>query len=141
MRHAVIRHLIPILALFATGQAAAQDVARGAEVFADHCAVCHGMSGKGDGPMAETLTVPLPDLTRLAAEAGGTFPMLRVVYRIDGRDEILAHGGPMPLFGEILAGESGVIDAADGAAIFTTAAIVDVVAFLQAIQVDPDSLP
>jgi hypothetical protein len=84
--------------------------------------------------MADILRVAPPDLTRLAAAEGGTFPMERVVRAIDGRTMILSHGGPMPLFGQILGGAPAVIDAADGTPIITKAAVVDLAAWLAAIQ-------
>ncbi|RMF76825.1 MAG: hypothetical protein D6737_19430 [Chloroflexi bacterium] len=38
---------------------------RGAEIFADRCAACHGIEGRGDGPLFESgqLTVQPPDFT------------------------------------------------------------------------------
>jgi len=127
--------LVPALAALAF-PAVAQDALRGAEAFADHCAVCHGTAGTGDGPMAAALTIVPPDLTRLAAGNGGAFPTARIVRRIDGREEVMAHGGPMPLFGEILGGPSGVIDAPDGSPVFTTEEIVDITAWLATIQAE-----
>lgn len=114
--------------------ASAQEVARGAELFASHCAACHGAAAEGGGPMAEVLAVVPPDLTSLAASEGGAFPMERVVRSIDGRTMVLSHGGPMPLFGAILGGDAAVIDAADGTPIITKAAVVDLAAWLAAIQ-------
>lgn len=40
-------------------------VARGRALFAQNCAVCHGVSGKGNGPLAAGLTPPPADLTQL----------------------------------------------------------------------------
>lgn len=37
---------------------------RGATMYALHCAVCHGLSGAGDGPAAELLMPPPRDFTR-----------------------------------------------------------------------------
>ena len=121
-----------VLAL--TAQASAQDAAIGAQVFRDHCATCHGLSGRGDGPMVSILTIEPPDLTLMAANNGGVFPTEYAVRRTDGRDEVLAHGGPMPIFGLILGGDSGVIDAPDGTPVFTTRAVVDIAAWLETIQ-------
>jgi len=47
--------------------------ARGAELFAIHCAPCHGPSGAGDGPVAGRLGVKVRDLRsdRTAALADG----------------------------------------------------------------------
>lgn len=38
-------------------------LARGRALYEAECASCHGMEGKGDGPRADALTSPLPDLT------------------------------------------------------------------------------
>lgn len=128
------RSALALAAILAASAAAAQDTALGAALFRDHCATCHGTDARGDGPMTAILSVQPPDLTRLAAAEGGTFPLERVVRRIDGRDEVLAHGGPMPIFGMILGGESGMIDAFDGTPVFTTQAVVDIAAWLRSVQ-------
>jgi mono/diheme cytochrome c family protein len=129
-----MRSSIFFTVLMMASPAAAQDVARGADLFAGHCAACHGAAAQGDGPMVEILEVAPPALDGLAASAGGTFPMERVVRAIDGRTLILSHGGPMPLFGTLLGGEPAVIDAADGTPIITKAAVVDIAAWLGSIQ-------
>jgi putative copper export protein/mono/diheme cytochrome c family protein len=40
-----------------------QTIASGQSLFASHCALCHGLSGQGDGPAAARSTVPPADLT------------------------------------------------------------------------------
>lgn len=42
----------------ATAPAAPPDLARGAVLYAEHCASCHGASGQGDGPDARGLDPP-----------------------------------------------------------------------------------
>jgi mono/diheme cytochrome c family protein len=71
----------------------------GAESYAAYCATCHGALGMGAGPTAALMTIPVPDLTLLAARNGGTFPLARVLAQIEGRDPLLAHGAPMPFYG------------------------------------------
>lgn len=43
----------------------AQDVARytGPNLYKAYCASCHGISGAGDGPVASSLNVEVPDLS------------------------------------------------------------------------------
>jgi putative copper export protein/mono/diheme cytochrome c family protein len=41
---------------------AAPSVARGAHIYAENCALCHGAGGKGDGPAAAALTIRPADL-------------------------------------------------------------------------------
>ena len=114
--------------------AAAEDIETGQRLFIDHCAVCHGMGAEGDGPMASVLSVRPANLTALNIENEGVFPLDRVIRRIDGTTEVLAHGGPMPLFGLILEGPSDVILAPDGSEVIAPEAIVDIAAWLQTVQ-------
>lgn len=55
-----------VLAELVWAWAQAQDleaIERGRTLYAKHCASCHGPGGKGDGPLAGSLSVPLQDLT------------------------------------------------------------------------------
>ncbi len=42
---------------------AATSIVQGAALFPEHCAMCHGADGRGDGPAAKGLPVPPADLT------------------------------------------------------------------------------
>jgi mono/diheme cytochrome c family protein len=76
--------------------------AKGKIIYARYCASCHGVSGRGDGVLAAELKVPPTDLTKLAAQNGGTFPLAAVTRAIDGRKTTRAHGAPdMPVWGEV----------------------------------------
>ena len=69
--------------------------------FRNSCAVCHGLDGQGNGPMAVLIKVKPPDLTSLAARNGGTFPFDYVMRVIDGRAAIGPHGTrDMPVWGD-----------------------------------------
>jgi len=97
--------LIVGLCLLPTLLALAQEpVARsGPALYRQYCASCHGSSGRGDGPVASSLRVEVPDLTRLAIRQGGFFDRDRVERIIDGRFVIGAHGSrTMPIWGEAL---------------------------------------
>ena len=73
----------------------------GRQEFLRSCASCHGISGKGDGPVAKSLRTPPPDLTKLSEANNGVFPVSRVYEVIDGRIERLVHGSrDMPVWGE-----------------------------------------
>jgi len=69
--------------------------------YESNCAVCHGATGQGGGPYAsQFMKTPPPDLTTLAKQNGGVFPINRVYETIDGRAEIPAHGPRhMPIWG------------------------------------------
>lgn len=136
-RRSLMRQMgITTLALLAalTQPGLAQDVAAGQAVFAEACATCHGPEAKGDGPMAQVLVMPVPDLTGLAARNGGTFPWLTVVHLVDGRSGLRGHGGPMPIFGALFKGDTAAADAPDGTPVITSARVLDVVAYLETIQ-------
>jgi mono/diheme cytochrome c family protein len=72
----------------------------GSEYFQQYCASCHGLSGRGDGPVAPALASPPADLTRIAQRRGGAFPDGEIARFIDGRFEVAAHGSrEMPIWG------------------------------------------
>lgn len=130
-----MKRTFAIIAALVLGQSAlADDPERGERYFSDHCVVCHGEDAAGGGPMAAVLSVAPADLTQLSAANGGVFPTDRVVRRIDGTTEVLAHGGPMPIFGLLLAGPSEAVLAPDGSEVIAPEAIVDIVAWLELIQ-------
>ncbi len=65
-----------------------------------HCAVCHGLGGKGDGVFAAQLKsgTVVPDLTALSAKNDGVFPFKRVYDAIDSGSS--GHGTrEMPIWG------------------------------------------
>ena len=70
--------------------------------YEGNCASCHGIGGKGDGPMKPVLTKAPSDLTTLTRRNGGAFPNQLVWEIIDGRTStaIAAHGTrDMPIWG------------------------------------------
>jgi len=89
----------------AGGMASAQDV--GQSEYMAACASCHGESGKGDGPLADLMTVDLPDLTQIAANNDGEFPLLQTIMVIDGRTGLRGHGYPMPVWGSRFSAQEG----------------------------------
>jgi mono/diheme cytochrome c family protein len=73
-----------------------------------HCAVCHGIAGKGDGPYKSSMTKAPTDLSQLAKKNGGTYPFERVYEIIDGRRDVGAHGTrEMPIWGNRYAVRAG----------------------------------
>lgn len=51
------------------------EVARGRELYGQHgCATCHGLAGRGDGPVGRTLTPPPRDFRDAAAFKNGADP-------------------------------------------------------------------
>jgi len=80
--------------------AAATAQSTGEIEYMNSCASCHGASGTGDGPLAGFLSGSLPDLTQLAANNNGVFPVTKVYSTIDGTMTTGPHGtGEMPVWG------------------------------------------
>lgn len=60
--------------------AAAPDPARGAALYAQHCASCHGATGAGDGPLARGMEPPPIDFTdRERARERSSFAFYQVI--------------------------------------------------------------
>ena len=126
--------LICFAALGPGAPASAQDAEAGALLYADFCAVCHGVELRGDGPMAGALSVAPPDLTQLAQ--GGDFPVLDVARQVDGRDRPAAHGGDMPLFGRFFEGQGAEVamEGPGGQPVLLSRPLADLIAFLMEVQ-------
>ena len=76
----------------------------GASIFRNYCATCHGLDGRGNGPVSKALKREVPDLTRLSQRNDGAFPAIHVRNTIMfGTDDLLpAHGSKeMPIWGPI----------------------------------------
>ncbi len=70
------------------------DADEGGSLYVTHCAACHGVAGRGDGPATADLVAPVPDL-------GGRFTEASV----DAAEAIVRDGrGAMPAFREVLDG-------------------------------------
>lgn len=75
---------------------------RGPDLYRAHCATCHGLDGKGDGPLAASLKTKPANLTALARNNGGRFPNENARKFISGEEGIAAHGSrEMPVWGPI----------------------------------------
>ena len=73
----------------------------GEQLYGRFCASCHGATGRGDGPVASSFKVEVPDLTLIARRASGVYPRDKIEKIIDGRYVVGAHGSrTMPVWGE-----------------------------------------
>ncbi len=73
----------------------------GRRFYERYCSACHGMDGKGQGPVALDLRTEPADLTQIAKRRGGEFPVAEIAAYIDGRADVRAHGSrDMPVWGE-----------------------------------------
>jgi mono/diheme cytochrome c family protein len=130
----ITRTLMTLVLICVGPPAMAQDVERGAELYREHCATCHGIEAGGKGPMAGVLLIKPVDLTALQSGNDGAFPTERVVKRIDGRDPLVSHGSPMPVYGFFFEGEDASYKTPSGQPILTTKPIVDLLGYLESIQ-------
>jgi len=78
----------------------AQQLDAGRTEYQAHCAACHGIDGKGNGPASDELKTHPADLTMLAKNNNGVFPYKAITEVIDGRKAFKAHGTrEMPIWG------------------------------------------
>ncbi|MGH0036489.1 MAG: c-type cytochrome [Myxococcota bacterium] len=72
----------------------------GRGLYVQYCAACHGVRGRGDGPVADSLRTRPADLAFISKRRGGEFPAAEIARTIDGRVDVSAHGNrEMPVWG------------------------------------------
>lgn len=101
MRTATKKSWVPVVVALALPIAALAQAKGdfGKTEFESNCAACHGVSGKGSGPIADLLKRSPTDLTTLQKRNGGIFPMARVYETIEGVG-VAEHGTrDMPVWG------------------------------------------
>jgi len=116
------------VALYAGAQVFAQkedsSVVRGKKLFTNYCASCHGVDGKGNGPVTSSLKKLPPDLTKI--QRGVKFPADEVRKKISGDALAPVHGKKdMPVWGMI----------------FSQTDITNLVKYLESIQRPYDPQP
>lgn len=105
----------------------------GAHLYAGNCAQCHGAALAGDGPIADELAVQAPDLTWLARDNGGVFPMLDVIAQIHGYPGRY-HRGLMPEFAPELSAQTTFWTAPDGGEHVVPTAILRIARYVESKQ-------
>jgi mono/diheme cytochrome c family protein len=127
---------ILIVSLVSTTLAQAQEtevIAGGELEYQNHCAICHGVDGKGRGIMAKFLTIPPTDLTQIAKKNASRFSFWQVYRVIDGREEVRGHGTrEMPIWGARFQAEARGSD--QGSRSQVSGRILSLVFYLQHIQ-------
>jgi mono/diheme cytochrome c family protein len=89
-----------LAAVFNINLAQAEEETIGSDEYRISCMSCHGVGGRGDGPVAKFLNVQPTDLTQLAKNNNGEYPYLKIFLMIDGREDVAAHGErDMPVWG------------------------------------------
>jgi mono/diheme cytochrome c family protein len=78
-------------------------VTSGKQMYTSYCAPCHGVDGKGHGPVASQLKTPPTDLTLMSRNNNGQFPEKHLVGILQFGKDIPSHGSAsMPVWGPIL---------------------------------------
>lgn len=96
----------------------------GSQLYAAHCATCHGADATGGWTPTGAAA---PDLTQLAQKAKGKFPAARVADVIRYGGAISGHGAAkMPVWAEIFHKECGPT--------YSRRAVVEMMRFIQALQ-------
>lgn len=93
-----MKHLLLIATTVLMACTGPEIPSRGANLFAQNCAGCHGTDGTGGAQ--------IPDLTQLSQAAGGVYPQARVLDKLDGyaRGQAAYAGSEMPNFGMLMTG-------------------------------------
>lgn len=70
----------------------------GRALYDQNCAACHGADARGGAQV--------PDLTQITARAGGTYPRMLILDKLDGyaQGQTAYTGAEMPNFGDLLTG-------------------------------------
>lgn len=136
-RRTIARSLAAALGLLALNGAAQADEI-GETLYNTYCSACHGTVVPGGGPsetsLATLLNVEVPALTHIAARNDGVFPLLEVIHIIDGRTGMRAHGGPMPVWGDVFRAELEPTMGIYGSAIETRGRTLSLALYIESIQ-------
>lgn len=131
-----VKLMVAALLLASGGNAAAaQEMSYGEAEYLNSCAVCHGLEGKGDGPLGDVLMKRPADLTLISRRNGGSFPYNRVFAVIDGRFDVPGHGErEMPVWGRQFLVDDTDLYGPSGGEIVTTERIHELAGYVQSLQ-------
>ena len=75
----------------------------GKQMYVNYCAPCHGVDGKGNGPVASALKKQPTNLAALSRNHGGKFPSTHIVSVLEFGAANPSHGtAEMPVWGPML---------------------------------------
>ena len=109
---------------------AALAIEGGRDTFRQFCAPCHGVDGKGRGPIAAVLTTPPSDVTQEKRQNRGAFPLAALEAMLTGKVRLQtpAHGSEqMPIWG-------ATFRAIDSSPTLARARVANLLAYLESIQ-------
>jgi mono/diheme cytochrome c family protein len=108
----------------------------GKQEYNASCAVCHGSTGKGNGPYTPLLKIAPPDMTQLAKQNGGVLPINRLYEMIEGIG-VPSHGTrDMPIWGRAYRLQAGeyYVDTPYDAEAFVRTRILSLVEYINRLQ-------
>jgi hypothetical protein len=59
-----------------------------------------------------------------------------MVRRIDGRDPLVSHGSPMPVYGHFFEGRQSSVKTKSGQPVLASKPIIDLIAYIETLQAD-----
>lgn len=124
---------LALTALVACTEPTMPEAPEGRAFFAENCVSCHGMAGRGDGPLAAGLAARPVDLTQLARDNGGTFPTARALSYIYGDPKGGHLARVMPQFGGAMADDLVPVEV-DGTLTPTPRVLAGLLVYLESIQ-------
>jgi mono/diheme cytochrome c family protein len=127
--------ILSVLLVPLAGAATAAEMSYGEAEYLNSCAVCHGLEGKGDGPLGDELVRRPADLTTISRRNGGTFPYAHVYQVIDGRYAVPSHGErEMPVWGRQFLEDDAKLYGPAGGEIVTSERIHNLAGYVQSLQ-------
>ena len=132
-KFAMLAAFTMLVAIAQIDYAFSQDFEPRSDEYMNACAACHGENAKGGVLLGGTIDTP--DLTKLAKNNDGKFPLLKIFQTIDGRTQTDTHGSRvMPIWGDryklVMDSKYGEY----GSEPLVRARILELVYYLQAIQ-------
>ena len=127
--------LLGLLVTPLAGAAMGEEMSYGEAEYLNSCAVCHGLEGRGDGPLGDELVRRPVDLTTISRRNGGTFPYAHVYAVIDGRYAVPSHGErEMPVWGRQFLEDDAKLYGPAGGEIVTSERIHNLAGYVQTLQ-------
>ena len=103
----------------------------GKQMYVNYCAPCHGVDGRGNGPVASALKKQPTNLAALSRNHGGKFPSTHIVSVLQFGATNPSHGSAeMPVWGPML----GTVDTAANEASQRALRISNLSRYLQSLQ-------